>query len=85
MCVRLRYLHVVSIVSIFSASSLLAQEAIEQAEELEQAEKIEEAGEVAEADGEQKESTSKFRDPEDGKFDVSQFLLDRDGPVSLDG
>ena len=63
----------VSIVLVFYASSLLAQEAIEQTGELEQAEKIEEA---AETDGEQNGSTSKFRDPEDGKFDISQHLLD---------
>ena len=73
MSVRLRNLHFVVIVLIFCASSLVAQEAIEQTGELEQAEIIEEA---AEADGEQDGSTSKFRDPEDGKFDISQVLLD---------
>lgn len=73
MSVRLRYLHFLSIVSIFCASSLVAQEAIEQAEEQEPAENAEEA---AEAEGELKESKSRFRDPEDGKFDISQKLLD---------
>ena len=73
MSVRLRNLHVVSIVLVFYASSLVAQEVIEQTGELEQAEKSEEA---AETDGEQKGSTSKFRDPDDGKFDISQVLLD---------
>jgi hypothetical protein len=51
----------------------VAQEAIEQVEGQEQAEKVQEP---AEADGSQKESTSKFRDPVDGKYDISQFLLD---------
>ena len=73
MSVRLINLHIVAIVSTFSASSLMAQEAIEPTEEQQQAAKVQEA---AEADGEQKESTSKFRDPEDGNFDLSQMLLE---------
>jgi hypothetical protein len=71
--VRLINVHIVSIVSIFSASSLMAQESIEQTEEQQQTAKVEEA---AGADGEQIGTTSKFRDPEDGKYDISQMLLD---------
>ena len=71
-----QFQYIALVVSVFSASSLLAQEAIEQSEELEEAEKVEEAGEAAEADGEQKGSTSKFRDPDDGRFDISQHLLE---------
>jgi len=71
--VRLKYLHIASIVSIFYAGSLVAQEAIDQTGESEQAEKIEE---VAEADDEPQGAASKFRDPEDGKVDISQHLLD---------
>jgi hypothetical protein len=73
MSVRSGFFYIVSIVSILSASSLMAQEAIDQAVEPLQAEEIEEA---AEADGEQKGFMSKFKDPEDGKFDLSEMLLD---------
>ncbi len=61
MSVRLRFLHIALIISIFSSSSLMAQEATEQTEE---------AKETEEA------PKSKFKDPEDGKFDVSQMLLE---------
>ncbi len=58
MSVRLRHLQIYSILCIFAASSLAAQEAVEQTEEAEEA------------------PTSKFKDPEDGKFDLSQMLLE---------
>ena len=64
MSIRLRHLQTFSIVLIFSASSLMAQEAIEQTDKSEQTEKSEE------------EPRSKFKDPEDGKFDLSQMLLE---------
>ena len=58
MAVRLRHLQLVSVVFVFSANSLMAQEAVEQTEKIEE------------------EASSKFRDPEDGKFDLSQMLLE---------
>ena len=66
MPVRLKYLQILSIsfVSVFLASPLLAQEAIEQGED------------AAEYDDEKKGFMSKFNDPEDGKFDISEYLLD---------
>ena len=66
MFVRLEYLQIlsISIVSVFLASPLLAQEAIEQGVD------------SAESDDEQKGFMSKFKDPEDGKFDISKYLLD---------
>jgi len=66
MPVRLKYLQILSIsfVSVFLASPLLAQEAIEQGED------------AAESDDEKKGFMSKFNDPEDGKFDISEYLLD---------
>ena len=66
MSVRLKCLQFLSIsfVSVFIASPLLAQEAIEQGEN------------TAESDDEQKGFMSKFKDPEDGKFDISEYLLD---------
>jgi len=66
MFVRLEYLQIlsISIVSVFLASPLLAQETIEQGVD------------SAESDDEQKGFMSKFKDPEDGKFDISKYLLD---------
>lgn len=66
MSVRQKYLQIlsISIVSVFLASPLLAQEAIEQGVD------------SAESDDEQKGFMSKFKDPEDGKFDISEYLLD---------
>ena len=58
MSVRARHLQIFLITLIFSASSIVAQEASEVAEKAEE------------------EPKSKFKDPEDGKFDVSQMLLE---------
>ena len=66
MSVRLRFFHIISIsiIMMLLASPLAAQEAVEEAED------------AAESNDDQKGSMSKFRDPEDGKFDISQYLLD---------
>ena len=61
MSVRLRFLHIALVISIFSSSSLMAQEATEQIEETEDTEAA---------------PKSKFKDPKDGKFDLSQMLLE---------
>jgi len=63
--VLLKKLPVLAVLLIFSASSLLAQETTDQ------------AGDTAEADGEEKKGfLAQMKDPEDGKFDISQYLLD---------
>lgn len=59
MSVRASCLCILSVLSVFSASSLMAQE-------------VEEPPEAEE----KKSFREQMKDPEDGKFDISQFLLD---------
>jgi hypothetical protein len=66
------------IFSLFSSSPVTAQEAFEEAEKLEEATDVEEVAEAGEeeADEEKKGFMAQMKDPEDGKFDISQYLLD---------
>jgi hypothetical protein len=63
MSVRFGSLYIVSILLLFYASSLVAQE-------------VETAAEAAETGDEKKGLMAQMKDPEDGMFDVSQYLLD---------
>ena len=78
MFTRFKILLITLIISVSSTYPVAAQEAIEEAEELEKAAdvaEVEEAGE--EGAGEEKKGFfAQMKDPEDGKFDISQYLLD---------